>query len=53
MDPRMEEVISLTQPDIVVHGHAHNATKLTCRIGKTLVYNVAFPARKAITIIEV
>ncbi|MGC9085256.1 MAG: metallophosphoesterase family protein [Thermoproteota archaeon] len=53
MDPRMEEVISLTQPDIVIHGHAHNATKLTCRIGKTLVYNVAFPARKAITMIEV
>lgn len=53
MDPRMEEVISLTQPDIVIHGHAHNAIKLTCKVGKTLVYNVAFPARKAITMIEV
>ncbi|MBO3757694.1 MAG: metallophosphoesterase [Thermoproteota archaeon] len=53
MDPRMEEVISLTQPDIVIHGHAHNAIKLSCKVGKTLVYNVAFPARKAITMIEV
>lgn len=53
MDPRIEEVISITQPDIVIHGHAHNATKLSCKMGKTLVYNVAFPAKKAITMIEV
>lgn len=53
MDSRMEEAILLIQPDLVIHGHAHNATKVSCKIGKTLVFNVAFPARRAITMIEV
>jgi len=53
MDPKMEEVILYTRPNIVIHGHAHNATKLYFKINETVVYNVAFPARKAITMIEV
>jgi len=37
------------QPDLVIHGHVHNATKHYARIGSTLVYNVALPAVGKIT----
>ncbi|MET1102199.1 MAG: metallophosphoesterase [Pyrodictiaceae archaeon] len=49
---RLERIVEKLQPDIVVHGHAHNSRKLEARIGKTLILNVALPARHDITIIE-
>jgi len=51
-DERMEKVIEETSPDIVIHGHGHNATVLSAEMGNTKVFNVAFPARRAVTIIE-
>jgi Icc-related predicted phosphoesterase len=32
------------QPDLVIHGHVHNATLHQARIGETVVMNVALPA---------
>jgi len=46
----MEEAIRETQPDIVVHGHAHHAKRLEAVIGRSIVVNVAFPARRDIYI---
>ena len=37
------------QPDLVIHGHVHNAIKHDAKIGATLVYNVALPAVGGIT----
>jgi Icc-related predicted phosphoesterase len=42
----MEQAIRRTQPDIVIHGHAHHSKRLEARIGETIVVNVAFPARR-------
>lgn len=37
------------QPDLVIHGHVHNPMKTNARIGRTRVFNVAFPARGEVT----
>ncbi|BCU70452.1 metallophosphoesterase family protein [Stygiolobus caldivivus] len=39
-------------PDLAIHGHAHYAKATYGEIGKTRVYNVAFPANKKIVIID-
>ncbi|MFX1559682.1 MAG: metallophosphoesterase [Promethearchaeota archaeon] len=41
------------QPDIVIHGHVHNATRHEVKIGYTLVRNVALPAVGSITELNV
>jgi len=53
MDERMEAVIGETKPDLVIHGHSHNSGVLSARIDATRIYNVAFPARKGITMIDI
>lgn len=52
MDERMEGVVEETHPDIVIHGHAHNAKKLYAEIGTTRVFNVAFPAKRSTTVVD-
>lgn len=42
-------VVVEQQPDLVIHGHVHNAIKHEAKIGATLVYNVALPAVGSIT----
>lgn len=37
------------QPDLIIHGHVHNPMRIDARIGKTRVFNVAFPARREVT----
>jgi Icc-related predicted phosphoesterase len=51
-DSRMEKVVKETSPDIVIHGHAHNATTLSANIYGARVFNVAFPARRSTTVID-
>ncbi len=47
-----EKVIAETRPDAAIHGHAHKSRVLEAQIGETKVYNVAFPARRDVTIIK-
>ncbi|MET1128936.1 MAG: metallophosphoesterase [Thermoproteota archaeon] len=49
---RVERVLLETKPDIVIHGHLHNAKRLDNNISGIRVYNVAFPARNDLTLIE-
>jgi Icc-related predicted phosphoesterase len=37
------------KPDLVIHGHVHDATRQEARINHTLVRNVAIPAAKGVT----
>lgn len=46
---KFEPVIEKTQPDIWIHGHAHNSKVLKVQIGKTRILNVALFATKRIT----
>jgi len=48
----MERAIRETQPELVIHGHAHRAKRLEATLGATRVINVAFPARRDIVILE-
>ena len=48
-----EKVIRETKPDAAIHGHAHKSKVLEARVDGVPVYNVAFPARRDVTIIEV
>lgn len=50
---RMEKVIKMTKPDLVIHGHAHNSKRNQATIDEISVYNVSIPATKRISIIEV
>lgn len=50
---RLTELILRHGPDLVIHGHAHRSTKPHVRLGRTEVYNVALPAIKRVTLIEV
>ncbi|HEW63918.1 metallophosphoesterase family protein [Fervidicoccus fontis] len=51
---RAERLIKdLDTLDYVIHGHAHNGKILDTKIGNTRVFNVAFPARKNIFILEI
>ncbi len=45
----MAHAFKQIQPDLIVHGHIHYATKPVTTIGKTRVVNVAFPATRKIT----
>ncbi len=45
-------VIHTIQPELVLHGHVHNATVHEAKIGATLVRNVALPAVGKITELE-
>jgi Icc-related predicted phosphoesterase len=49
----MEKAILEVKPDIVIHGHAHNSKKLEAHLDGIRVYNVALPARRDITVIEI
>ena len=51
-DPRMEKVVEETSPDIIIHGHAHGATTLSANVYGARVFNVAFPAKRSTTIID-
>jgi len=42
-------VVEEQQPDLVIHGHVHNATKHKAMIGTSLVHNVSLPAVGSIT----
>ncbi len=53
MDERMETVVRETKPDFVVHGHSHNSRVLYSEVEGIRVFNVAFPARKRITMIDI
>ncbi len=48
----MEEVIKKRQPDVWFHGHIHRSTKPEVEIGRTLVVDVALPARKNVTVVD-
>ncbi|AEM38252.1 metallophosphoesterase [Pyrolobus fumarii 1A] len=48
-----EEVIRRVKPSLAIHGHAHKSRVLQVVVDSVPVYNVAFPARRDITIIEV
>ena len=49
---RLEKAIIEVKPHIVVHGHAHNSKVLQTEIDGVRVYNVALPATKRITLIN-
>jgi Icc-related predicted phosphoesterase len=49
---KMEQVIQKHQPDLWIHGHAHNSKRLEAKFGRTLVANVSLPARKEIAVFE-
>ncbi len=51
-DPRMENVIKKVQPDIAIHGHAHRG-KPMAHLGRTVIYNVAFPLLRDIARIPI
>ena len=42
-------VVTKQKPDLVIHGHVHNSVNHEAMIGKTLVRNVAFPAVRSVT----
>jgi Icc-related predicted phosphoesterase len=46
-------IIKSEQPDLVVHGHVHNATTVRAKIGETLVHNVSLPAVGSVTNFEI
>ena len=43
------QVVVEHQPDLVIHGHVHNSVRHEVRIGSSLVRNVALPAVRSIT----
>jgi len=48
-----EGVLKRAKPDAAIHGHAHKSRVLETRVDSVPVYNVAFPARRDVAIIEV
>ncbi len=48
-----EEVLKRAKPHVAIHGHAHKSRVLETRVDSVPVYNVAFPARRDVAIIEV
>jgi len=49
---RVKKVVKQVKPDVVIHGHAHNSLNYSAYINGTKVYNVALPATKRVTFIE-
>ncbi|TFG31841.1 metallophosphoesterase [Candidatus Thorarchaeota archaeon] len=43
------EIVKVTKPSLIVHGHVHNSTKNRVMVESTPVYNVALPAVGSIT----
>lgn len=50
--PLIDSIDEDKRPHIAIHGHAHNATKITAIVKNTTIYNVSLPAVKGITIIN-
>lgn len=50
---KLTEAVLHFKPDVVIHGHAHNSTNLFIEMGSTRIYNVALPAAKRVTRVEV
>ncbi|MFW9921362.1 MAG: hypothetical protein ACFFED_17310, partial [Candidatus Thorarchaeota archaeon] len=49
----ISEVFANVSPDYIIHGHIHYATNPEAQIGSTKVMNVAYPATRKITEINV
>jgi len=49
---RLEKIILNTRPKIVIHGHAHRSVKVEAWLRGVRIINVAFPARKEVTVID-
>ncbi len=45
----ISEIIKEVQPNLVIHGHLHGAKMLRTSIGRTKIFNVAFPATNMVT----
>lgn len=50
--PFIEFLEDYLRPHIAIHGHAHNATTTFVTMRNTVIYNVALPANKKVTIID-
>jgi Icc-related predicted phosphoesterase len=48
----LEEVIKRRQPDLWIHGHAHNGKVPQVEMGRTLVVNASLPARGSVVVLE-
>ncbi len=48
---RFEPILKKYPPDIVIHGHSHIGRKFAY-LGSIPIYNVAFPLRRAVTMIK-
>ncbi|NPA96848.1 MAG: metallophosphoesterase [Crenarchaeota archaeon] len=51
--PIVEGLPPGARPDIAIHGHAHNSKVLRAVVNGVEVHNVALPARKSVTLINV
>ncbi|MFX1521356.1 MAG: metallophosphoesterase [Promethearchaeota archaeon] len=51
---RLEKILSRHEnlPTVVIHAHAHNATKFRTELGPHTLFNVSFPATRSITCIS-
>jgi len=45
----VSKIVELAQPDVIVHGHVHDATQIKVVIDGTTVLNVAFPLVNNVT----
>ncbi len=50
--PLIEHLGENEKPHLAIHGHAHNSKVLHAVVNGVPVYNVALPARKGVTLIE-
>ncbi len=49
----LEKIIIDLKPELVIHGHAHNASRTELSINGVRLVNVAFPLRRDIVVLEV
>jgi Icc-related predicted phosphoesterase len=45
----ISKIIKEVQPNLVIHGHIHGSKMLRTSIGRTRIFNVAFPATNTVT----
>jgi Icc-related predicted phosphoesterase len=45
----ISKIIKEVQPNLVIHGHTHGSKMLRTSIGRTRIFNVAFPATNTVT----
>jgi Icc-related predicted phosphoesterase len=45
----ISKIIKEVQPNLVIHGHIHGSKMLRTSIGRTRIFNVAFPASNTVT----